>query len=130
MKELLLLRTKKVNFTINGKIYMHVDGVAMESPLGPVLADIFMIELEKGVLPELCIRYWKRYVDDTICFVKSGTINYVITKLNSFDSNIQFTFEEEDKGALPFLDVLIQRNGDSIVTTISLKPTNDMMTFS
>ena len=130
MKELLLLRTKKVNFTINGKIYMHVDGVAMESPLGPVLADIFMIELEKVVLPELCIRYWKRYVDDTICFVKSGTINYVITKLNSFDSNIQFTFEEEDKGALPFLDVLIQRNGDSIVTTISLKPTNDMMTFS
>ena len=130
MKELLLLRTKKVNFTINGKIYMHVDGVAMESPLGPVLADIFMIELEKVVLPELCIRYWKRYVDDTICFVKSGTINYVITKLNSFDSNIQFTFEEEDKGALPFLDVLIQRNGDSIVTTISLKPINDMMTFS
>ena len=130
MKELLLLRTKKVNFTINGKIYMHVDGVAMESPLGPVLADIFMIELEKVVLPELCIRYWKRYVDDTICFVKSGTINYVITKLNSFDSNIQFTFEEEDKGALPFLDVLIQRNGDSILTTISLKPTNDMMTFS
>ena len=69
MKELLLLRTKKVNFTINGKIYMHVDGVAMESPLGPVLADIFMIELEKVVLPELteCIKYWKRYVDDTIC---------------------------------------------------------------
>ena len=130
MKELLLLRTKKVNFTINGKIYMHVDGVAMESPLGPVLADIFMIELEKVVLPELCIRYWKRYVDDTICFVKSGTINYVITKLNSFDSNIQFTFEEEYKGALPFLDVLIQRNGDSNVTTISLKPTNDMITFS
>ena len=130
MKELLLLRTKKVNFTINGKIYMHVDGVAMESPLGPVLADIFMIELEKVVLPELCIRYWKRYVDHTICFVKSGTINYVITKLNSFDSNIQFTFEEEYKGALPFLDVLIRRNGDSIVTTISLKPTNDMITFS
>ena len=130
MKELLLLRTKKVNFTINGKIYMHVDGVAMESPLGPVLADIFMIELEKVVLPELCIRYWERYVDHTICFAKSGTINYVITKLNSFDSNIQFTFEEEYKGALPFLDVLIQRNGDSNVTTISLKPTNDMITFS
>ena len=127
MKELLLLRTKKVNFAINGKIYMQVDGGAMGSPLGPVLADIFMIKLEKVVLPELteCIKYWKWYVDDTIFFVKSGTINYVITKLNSFDSNIQFTFEEEDKGALPFLDVLIQRNGDSIVTTIFPKPTNN-----
>ena len=37
---------------------------------------------------------------------------------------IQFTFEEEDKGTLPFLDVLIQRKGNSIVTTIFGKPTN------
>ena len=54
----------------------------MGSPLGPVLADISMIELEKAVLPELteCIKYWKRYVNDTISFVKLGTINYIITK--------------------------------------------------
>ena len=67
MKELLLLCTKKVNFTFSGKIYMQVDGVATGSPLGPVLADIFMIELEKAILPELteCTKYWKRYVDDT-----------------------------------------------------------------
>ena len=63
-------------------MYMQVDGVTMQSPLGPVLADIFMIELEKAVLPELieCIKYWKRYVDDTISFVKLETINYIITK--------------------------------------------------
>ena len=61
---------------------MQVDGVAMGSPLGPVLADLFMIELEKAVLPELteCIKYWKGYVDDTISFVKLETINYIITK--------------------------------------------------
>ena len=51
MKELLLLCTKKVHFTFNGKI--QVDGVAMGSPLGLVLADTFMIELEKAILPEL-----------------------------------------------------------------------------
>ena len=57
MKELLLLLTKKVPFTFNGKIYIQVDGVAMGSPLGP--------ELEKAILPELTeyIKYWKRYVD-------------------------------------------------------------------
>ena len=99
---------------------MQVDAVAIGSHLGAVLADIFMIELEKTVLPELteCIKYWKRYVDDTISFVKLGTMNYIITKLNSFDNNIQLTFEEEDKGKLPFLDVPIQRKGNSIVTTI------------
>ena len=69
---------------------MQVDSVAMRSPFGPVLADIFMIELEKAILPELteCIKYWKRYLDDTISFVKLGTINYIITRLNR---NIAFS---------------------------------------
>ena len=86
-----------------------------------------MIELEKAILPELteCIKYWKRYVDDTISFVKLGTISYIITKLNSSDNNIQFTFEEEDKGTLPFLDVIIRRKGNSILTTVFRKHTNN-----
>ena len=69
---------------------MQIDGVAMGSPLGPVLADILMIELEKAILPELteCIKYWKRFVDDTISLVKLRTVNEIITKLNSFDNNI------------------------------------------
>ena len=104
---------------------MQVDNVAMGSPLGPVLADIFTIELEKVILPALteCIKSWKRYVD-TISFVKLGNTNYIITKLNSCDKNIQFNFEK-DKGLLLFLDVLIQRNGNSIVTTRFRKPTNN-----
>ena len=57
-------------------------------------------------------------------FNKLGTINYIITKLNIFDNNIQFTFEE-DKRTLPFLDVLIQRKCNSIVATIFRKPTNN-----
>lgn len=54
--------------------------------------------MEKAALPELkeCNKYWKRYVDDTISFVKIGTINYIIKKLNSFN-NIQLMFGEEDK---------------------------------
>ena len=96
----------------------------MGSPLGPVLADIFMIELEKAILQELpeCIKYCKRYADDTISFFKLGTINYIITKLNSFDNSIQFTFEEEDEGTLPFLDALIHSKGNSIIIQ---KPTNN-----
>ena len=126
IKELLLLCTKKVHFTFDGKIYMQVDGVAMGSPSGPVLADIFMIELEKTILPKLTefIKYWKRYVDDTISFVKLGNVNCIITKSNSFDNNIQYTSEEEGKGTLPFLDVLIQKKGNSVVTGIFRKPTN------
>ena len=106
---------------------MQVDGVAIGSHLEAVLAGMFMIELEKAVLPELteCIKYWRRHVDDTISFVKLGAMNYIITKLDSFDNNIQLTFEEEDKGKLLFLDVLIQRMGNSIVTTLFRKLTNN-----
>ena len=115
-----LLCTKKVHFTFNDKTYMQVDGVAMGSPLGTVLAGIFMIDLEKAVLPELtkCIKYWKRYVDYTTSFVKLWTINYIIIKLNGFDNNIQFTFKEEHKGTWTSLDVLIYVKSNSIMTTV------------
>ena len=48
MKELLLLCTKKAHFTFNGKIYMQVDDVAMGSPAGPVLADIYYDRVGKS----------------------------------------------------------------------------------
>ena len=92
--------------------------------MGPILADEFLIELEKASLPQLteCIKYWKRYVGDAISFVKGGVINYIIAKLNSFDSNIQFTFEEEDKRTWHFLDALICRKCNSLWQLYSENP--------
>ena len=45
MNELLLLCRKNVHFTFNNKIYQQCDFVAMGSPLGPVVAGLFMVEL-------------------------------------------------------------------------------------
>ena len=53
MKELLLLCTKNVHFTINSEIYQESDGVAMGSPLGLVIAGLFMVELEKSLISTL-----------------------------------------------------------------------------
>ena len=47
MRNLLLLCTKNVHFCFGADIYQENDGVAMSSLLGPVLAGIFMGELEK-----------------------------------------------------------------------------------
>ena len=47
MKNLLILCTKNVYFTFRNNIYQQKDGVAIGSPLGPVLAGIFMVHLEK-----------------------------------------------------------------------------------
>ena len=97
----------------------------MGSPLGPVLADVFVIELENSLLPKLTkyITLWKQYVDDTICFVKVGTTEFIISVLNSIDKNIQFTFEEENNETIPFLDILISRKRNYITTTVYQKST-------
>ena len=73
------------------------------------------------------ITFWKRYVDDTICFVKIGTTEFIISVLKSFDKNIQFTFEEENDETIPFLDILISRKRNDNTTTVYRKSTcNDV----
>ena len=71
MRDLFSLCTKNVHLSYNN-IYIETDGVAMASTLGPVLADIFTVELKTTILPTLrehmCA--WKRYADDTIPRIK------------------------------------------------------------
>ena len=127
MNQLLLLCTKHVHFTFNNVVYIQNDGVAMGSPLGPLLANIFMTELEETIIPTLKndLKHWKRYVDDTHAYINPRKINSVMTKLNSFHEKIQFTYELETNNKLPFLDVLVTRSDDNkIETTVYRKPTN------
>ena len=49
-KELLSLATKESYFIFNGQLYKQVDGVAMGSPLGPTLANAFLVHFEKNWL--------------------------------------------------------------------------------
>ena len=53
MEEMLTLCTKNVHFTFNGDIYLQTDRVAMGSSLGPVLARILMVHLERSLVPVL-----------------------------------------------------------------------------
>ena len=72
MKELFILCTKNVHFTFNNETYIQVDGVAMGSSLGPVLGNIFMVELETSVIPSQSnkVKLWKRFIDDTYCLAR------------------------------------------------------------
>ena len=45
-----------------------------------------------------------------------SSIKHMSSLLSSFDENIQFTFESENKGTLPFLDVLLCRNGRELMS--------------
>ena len=100
----------------------------MGSPLGPVIAGIFMVELERTLVPKLAQHMypWNRYVDDTIAWIKQDSVEYVTQQLNSFHENIQFTYEMESDNKISFLDILLIRKNDSeIETTVYRKPTDN-----
>ena len=124
MRELLYLCTENAHFTLNNKTCLQV--VAMGSPLGPVLANIFTVDLERNIILTLSndILLWKRYVDDTICFIKLTSINKVIETLNSYHTNIKFTIEIETENKISFLDVLLILNNSLISTKVYRKNTN------
>jgi hypothetical protein len=77
LKKLLLDCCTKTPFSINGKIFKQVDGVAMGSPLGPTLANIIMTNFEDEIVRQLIdsnIKFYARYVDDTLVLAKPSDI--------------------------------------------------------
>ena len=68
---------------------------------------------------------WVRYVDDVLCFVPAQTdVMQLLQRLNEVEATIQFTVEEEHNGRIPFLDTLIQREGNRLKFSVYRKPTN------
>ena len=67
LKKLFLFATSQIYFLFNGKFYNQIDGVAMSSPLVPVLANIFMGFYEPKWLNEYNLhkpKFCFRYLDD------------------------------------------------------------------
>ena len=107
-------------------IYAQIDGVAMGSPLGQLLANIFIISLEGKVLPKVSnyLCYWKCYVDDN-AYVVPEKIGFILKELNSYHPNIKFTYELEENNKITFLNVLINRiNFSEIETSVYRKESN------
>ena len=69
LKKRFLFATSQTHFIFNRRFYNQIDGVAMESPLDPVLANIFMGFYESKWLNEYNLnkpKFYLRYVDDTL----------------------------------------------------------------
>ena len=126
MKELLILCTKIVHITFDNQVYQQNDGVTMGPSLGPLLAGIFIVKLETRMIPILAnmILNWRSFVDDTIGYVKNGSIDIILSKLNSLHTNIPFTYQIEEETKLA-LDVLLIRNRNFIEIKVYRKPTNN-----
>ena len=127
LKELLLRCTFNIQFMFNGSLYQQTDGVAMGSPLGPLLSDIFMGSLEQGPLHDLInsMFFYRRYVDDIFIIASDQTeISSILHSFNQAHPSIQFTSELENYRTFNFLDVLLSiRSDGSLRRSVYRKPT-------
>ena len=82
-----------------------------------------MVELETVLIPNFSSKLssWRRFVDDSICFVKKDSVKFVLDTLNNFHKNVKFTFEEEIVREIPFLDTLLVWNNHYIDTAVYRK---------
>ena len=108
-------------FMFRGQVYQQKFGTAMGSPVSPIVANLFMEDLEQRAMEsasaELRPTLWKRYVDGTLEVIKRGKVVAWSAHLNNMDptGSIKFTHEIETDNTIAFLDTLLQRKEDGSV---------------
>ena len=118
--------TKDQLFLFNGQLYDQTEGVAMGSPLGPLLANVFMCSIEETLDREgKMLSYYRRYVDDTLTIMpKKTSANNFLETLNQCHSSIKFTMDIENNRMPPFLGTQLLNKSTHVEAKVYVKPTN------
>lgn len=99
----------------------------MGNPLAPLMADFFMASIEKKIFShkqDFYPQHYFRYVDDTLCFFDDeSNIKKFLSLLNTVHNNLKFTMEKSHNGNIPFLDIKLHIDNDTITTEIYRKKT-------
>ena len=106
-KQLLILSVKCSCFLF---FLLQIDGVVMGCPLGPTLANLFLVYHEHNRLESCPIQFrpkcYHRYVDDIFCmFEHKDHVKKFLRYMHSRHRNIQFTCEEESNDKISYLDI-------------------------
>ena len=125
-RSLLELATLHSFFIFDGKYYKQKDGVAMGSPLGPTLANVFACHFKEQWMSDYPIDYkpisYRRYVDDTfLLFSSEFHVTKFLNCMNSKHQNIKFTVKPEENNSLSFLDINIFRDNGKFQTSVYRK---------
>ena len=116
-------------FLYKDAVYKQCDGVAMGSPLAPLLANWFVVRMENKILNNpkhlpYKPKMYRRYVDDIFAVFKSPKErDQFFETINAAHPNLRFTMEVSSS-ALPFLDVSVVIKNDAYDIKVYRKPTN------
>ena len=113
-------------FSFKGRHCEQTEGAAMGSPISPLVANLFMEELEvqasrTSTTPPIL---WKRFFDDTFTIIKKKNRDSFLQHLNSIHPKIKFTCKEvREDGSTPFLDILVTLEEDGGLKTSVFRKT-------
>ena len=127
LRRLLTLCTTEAPFRhINGTMYRQVDGIAMGCALGVTFANYYMAHIQNTVISDLTVKpkLYARYVDDCFLVVEDEQHLEHIRREFLNKSVLKFTKEISVNNRLNFLDVAIDSNGETYVTSVYRKETN------
>ena len=104
----------------------------MGSPLGPLLANVFMCHIEdqleqKSMIPS----FYRRYVDDTLVTMpNTESATDFLQVLNNMHPSLSFTMEIEHDSSIPFLGTVLTRCGGTLTAEVYRKPTDTQDCYS
>ena len=104
---------KNTYFSFQDQFYEQVEGVAVGSPVSPIIANLYMEYLEQKALSSAPTpSFWHRFVDDTFVIHKEVNKQDFLQHINSVDPTIGFTVEDsKEDGSNPFLGHHCQTQG-------------------
>ena len=110
------------------RLYKQVDGVAMGSSLGLILANTFLVYFEKNWLQNCPSDFkphsYRRYVDDIfVLFNSPEHLEAFRNFLYGRHTNLSFTTENENQNRISFLDMQIIHNDKTFAISAYRKPT-------
>ena len=118
---------KNTYFIFQGKYYEQVHGAAMGFPISPLIANLFMEDFKVKVLssashppPVAKVHGWY------LCHAGGKTQPTITTTHQLTEPTYTITVKEQNQdGALPFLDILVPSGPKNpLVTTVYRKPTH------
>ncbi|BES90909.1 ankyrin 2,3 unc44 [Nesidiocoris tenuis] len=116
--DLLDLTCMRGYFQHGDQFVRQVAGVAMGGVLSSEVAGLVMVDLLNWVIPQLPfqLRLVKKYVDDLFLVLPRAHVDEALALFNDYHGRLRFTCEREVDGRLPFLDLLLVRDGSGLVS--------------